>query len=133
MFKHPIRSGLRLRCGRCDQGKLFSSYLKFRPSCDICGLDFRSADTADGPAFFAGSLVMILFAPFYFILPMVETSLAIKILLWIGLLSAIILVCLALLPRFKGVLFNLQVQNKAEEAQFESTGTHGQPPRNWKG
>ncbi len=90
------------------------------------------ADTADGPAFFVGSLAMILFAPFYFILPMLDIALPLKLLAWLVLLSAMGGFCLALLPRFKAVLFNLQVRNRAEEAKWSSTGTHGKPPRGWR-
>ena len=132
MFETPIKSGLMLKCGRCGKGKLFGKYLKFNDRCAHCDLDFSIADTADGPAFFVGFLIMILFAPFYFILPVVEAPWPILILLWAVLLSSMAGLCLALLPRFKGVLFNLQVRHKAEEAKFESTGTHGAPPKNWK-
>ena len=132
MFEHPIRSGVFERCGRCGKGRLFKGYLKFRDECDTCGLDFRSADTADGPAFFVGSLTMILFAPFYFILPLVDLPLLSLIGLWVLLISTMIGFAGLLLPKFKGVLFNLQVRHKAAEASFESTGQHGQPPRNWK-
>jgi uncharacterized protein (DUF983 family) len=52
--------------------------------------------------------------------------------LWVVLLFVMGAFCLLLLPKFKGVLFNLQIQNKAEEAHFESTGKHGKPPKNWK-
>ena len=76
---------------------------------------------------------MIVFAPFYFILPMLEMALWLKILGFAVLLGAMVGTALALLPLFKGVLFNLQLSNKAEEAQWESTGKHGAPPRNWKG
>ncbi len=132
MYEHPIRSGLRLRCGRCGEGSLFRRYLKFRDACPACGQDLTVADTADGPAFFVGFLIMVLFAPFYFILPVVETGLAVKILLWALLLSAMIGLAAILLPPFKAVLLNLQVRNRAEEAKFSKTGKHGQPPRNWK-
>ena len=132
MYDHPIRSGLMLKCGRCGKGKLFRAYLKFQDHCPECGLDFSVADTADGPAFFVGSLVMILFAPFYFLLPVISLPLWLSLLAWIGLLGSMTLFSLALLPRFKAVLFNLQVQNAAEEAKFESTGSHGKPPKGWK-
>jgi len=122
-----------LKCGRCGKGRLFSKYLKFNDKCENCGLDYSVADTADGPAFFVGSSMMILFAPFYFILPMVEAPIFLLLLLWGLLISAMAAFCYLLLPRFKGVLFNLQVRHKAEEAKFESTGTHGAPPKNWRG
>lgn len=132
MFETPIKSGLMLKCGRCEQGKLFGKYLTFNDKCAHCDLDFSIADTADGPAFFVGFLIMILFAPFYFILPVVDAPWPVLAGMWIVLLSSMAGVCLALLPRFKGVLFNLQVRHTAEEAKFESTGTHGAPPKNWK-
>lgn len=133
MLRQPIMRGLKRRCPTCGEGKLFGRYLVFREECAACGQDFRSADTADGPAFFVGFLVMIVFAPFYFILPMLEMALWLKILGFAVLLGAMVGTALALLPLFKGVLFNLQLSNKAEEAQWESTGKHGAPPRNWKG
>lgn len=132
MYENPIRRGLKLRCARCGKGPLFRSYLKFHDKCSACEQDFNVADTADGPAFFVGFLVMILFAPFYFILPMVDAPLAVKIALWIILLGSMFGLALALLPPFKGVLFNLQLRNRAEEAQWESTGRHGTPPKGWK-
>ncbi|MDJ0920517.1 MAG: DUF983 domain-containing protein [Henriciella sp.] len=104
---------------------MFGSYLKFNDKCDHCGLDFTIADTADGPAFFVGFLVMIVFAPFYFILPMVEMPIFGAILAWTVLIGLMGSFTYFLLPRFKAVLFNLQTRHKAEEAQFESTGRHG--------
>ena len=47
--------------------------------------------------------------------------------------GAMIGAALALLPPFKATLFNLQLANKAEEAQWQSTGKHGKAPKNWKG
>ena len=132
MYEEPIKRGLKLRCARCGEGKLFQSYLKFRDECPSCGQDYSVADTADGPAFFVGFLIMIVFAPFYFILPMLETPLPLMLLGWVVLLSVMIGLALALLPPFKGVLFNLQVRNRAEEAQWASTGKHGAAPKNWK-
>ncbi|NQY14575.1 MAG: DUF983 domain-containing protein, partial [Henriciella sp.] len=96
------------------------------------GLDFSAADTADGPAFFVGALMMILVAPCNFILPMVQAPMLILLLLWAALFLAMGAFCYLLLPRFKGVLFNLQVRHRAEEAKFQSTGKHGSPPKNWK-
>src|SRR5687768_14574605 len=43
----------RSKCPRCGKGKLFDGFLKLAPRCEVCGLDYSFADTADGPAFFA--------------------------------------------------------------------------------
>jgi uncharacterized protein (DUF983 family) len=47
-----LQAGLRCRCPRCGEGKLFSGFLRLAKRCDRCGLDFTFADPADGPAFF---------------------------------------------------------------------------------
>jgi len=49
----PVMAGLRGHCPRCGKGHLFEGWLKLRPSCEVCGLDYKFADPADGPAFFA--------------------------------------------------------------------------------
>lgn len=66
----PILKGLRGRCEACGEGRLFSAYLKLNEACPHCGRDMRAADTADGPAFFVGFGVLILTAPFLFLIPM---------------------------------------------------------------
>jgi hypothetical protein len=43
----------RSKCPRCGQGRLFDGFLTFAKTCNVCGLDYAFADTADGPAFFA--------------------------------------------------------------------------------
>lgn len=48
----PFSAGLRCRCPRCGEGKLFSGLLTVRPSCAACGLDFSKIDAGDGPAVF---------------------------------------------------------------------------------
>jgi uncharacterized protein (DUF983 family) len=132
MFEAPIQSGLHERCGRCGKGNLFRRYLKFNDRCDACGLDFSVADTADGPAFFVGSLVMIVFAPFYYMLPIADISIELKVLLMRVLICVMGGSIVFLLPKFKAILFNLQIQHRAEEANFESTGSHGKPPKKWR-
>ena len=101
MFETPIKSGLLERCGRCGKGRLFRRYLKFHDKCAECEMDFTIADTADGPAFFVGSLVMIVFAPFYFILPVIAAPLILKLILWVLLLSVMGACIYFLLPKFK--------------------------------
>lgn len=132
MISKPIKAGLQGKCGQCGEGKLFKSYLTFHETCSHCGQDLTVADTADGPAFFVGFLALIVFAPFFFLVPLIEAPILVKVLLSALIVGGIIGFCLMLLPIFKGVLLNLQVDNRAEEAHFESTGTHGKAPKNWK-
>ena len=48
----PIGRGLRGRCPRCGEGRLFQGFLSLRPACERCGLDYSFADAGDGPAVF---------------------------------------------------------------------------------
>lgn len=118
----PLKAALRGRCGVCGEGKLFHGYLKLKSKCDHCQQDFTVADTADGPAFFVGFAIMILMAPFYFILPIADISIAAKIAGYVVVLGATFGLTLWLLPLGKAALFNLQIHHRAEEAQFEKRG-----------
>ena len=48
----PVKVGLKGRCPRCGEGKLFDGMLALKPRCSACGLDFAFADAGDGPAVF---------------------------------------------------------------------------------
>ena len=48
----PYTAGLRCRCPRCGEGRLFAGYLTLAPRCERCNLDFSFADAGDGPAVF---------------------------------------------------------------------------------
>ena len=115
----PILSGLRLRCGACGKGKLYSGYLKLNTSCPVCGRDMSKADTADGPAFFVGFGVLVLTAPFIFILPMVAMPIWAKVLLFAMLSAVVIGLILVLLPVAKAILLNLQLHHEAEQAHSD--------------
>ena len=116
----PISAGLAERCPTCGQGRVFRAYLKFKPRCEACGQDFTSSDTADGPAFFVGFLVLIIFAPFGFIIPMAKIALFPKILLMLLLTIVTIVASLIMLPKAKSLMMALQVANKAKEAELDT-------------
>ncbi len=107
-------AGLRLRCPQCGEGRLFSSYLKLAPRCGFCGADFSKADSGDGPAVFVILFVGAIVAPLLFVLQF-GTDLPDWLALTITMVATLVL-CLALLPPFKAVLFALQWANKAGEA-----------------
>ena len=114
----PIGRGLRGRCPRCGEGKLFQGFLTLRPACDHCGLDYGFADAGDGPAVFViligGAIVVfaalmteVVYQPPYWLHALVWGSLA-------------ILLPLLLLRSFKGALIALQYRHKAEEGRLAS-------------
>ncbi len=114
---NAISSGLRGRCPRCGQGRLFNGYLSLPPSCTVCGLDYGFADSGDGPAVFVIMLVGFLVVGLAL---WVETSFGppiwLHMVIWIPL--AVVL-CLALLRALKGVLINMQYANSAHEGEID--------------
>src|SRR5947199_7802284 len=46
-----LKRGLRGRCPRCGQGKLFRAFLKVDGHCPVCGLDYSPHRADDLPAY----------------------------------------------------------------------------------
>ncbi len=116
----PIVRGLGGRCPRCGEGRLFQGFLKLRPRCECCGLDFGFADSGDGPAVFviligggvvvfAALITEVVYQPPYWL----------HAVLWLPL---ILIVTLAPLRLLKGVLIALQYHHKAAEGRLEHRG-----------
>ena len=124
-----LSSGLRCRCPRCGQGKLFRGYLKIAPRCERCGLDYGFADPADGPAFFVMSGVSGLVVAVW-----AWAVVAYHPPIWLQFATvfpALILGCLATLRPVKAWLVAEQYVHKASEAQWASTGGHGEGGFAW--
>ncbi|TXN22326.1 DUF983 domain-containing protein [Methylobacterium sp. WL9] len=96
---------------------MFDGFLTFRPSCEVCGQDFSSFSTGDGPAFFVMSIVgfvvvglalwmEITYEPPIWVHALVATSLSVGL-------------SLALVRPLKGLLAALQLHNKAEQGRFK--------------
>ncbi|MFZ3349642.1 MAG: DUF983 domain-containing protein [Xanthobacteraceae bacterium] len=114
-----IRAGLACRCPRCGKGKLFAGFLAPRPRCEVCGLDYKFADSGDGPAVFimfpAGFIVVgaaliteAVYHPPYWV----------HAALWLPL---ILIVTLGPLRPMKGMMIALQYFHKAAESRFGGT------------
>jgi uncharacterized protein (DUF983 family) len=96
---------------------VFSSYLRLRDNCPVCGANFGAADAGDGPTVFVILIVGAIVTPLLFIL-----QFAFHLPDWLSLtltLLAAIALCLALLPPFKATLFALQWKHKAREATHQ--------------
>lgn len=59
----PFVAGLRCRCPRCGEGRLFSGYLDVAERCGSCGLELRAYDSGDGPAVIIIFLLGLLVVP----------------------------------------------------------------------
>ena len=123
----PIVSGLRCRCPRCGEGKLFKGFLKLAPDCDRCGLSYAFADPADGPAFVVMSGVgIVVIAVFAWV------EVAYHPPIWVHFATvfpALLAGCLGTLRPVKAWLVASQFIHKAEEGRFESLGRHDRDPR----
>jgi uncharacterized protein (DUF983 family) len=113
----PFSAGLRGRCPRCGEGKLFAGYLSLKPRCGICGLDNSFADSGDGPAVFVVLIVGFIVVG---IALWAEVSFAPP--LWLLLLLFIplaIVLCMVSLRWAKGILITLQYRNRAAEGRID--------------
>jgi uncharacterized protein (DUF983 family) len=115
--ERAILRGLRGRCPRCGEGKLFRGFLGLQPACTSCGLNYGFADAGDGPAVFviliggfivvfAALIVEFVYQPPYWL----------HAVLWLPL---ILIVTLAPLRPIKGLLIALQYHHKAQEGRLE--------------
>lgn len=113
----PIVAGLKSRCPRCGEGKLFEGVLSLRPRCEKCDLDFAFIDSGDGPAVF-----IILLAGFVVVFAaliveiMYQPPFWLHAALWLPLILAATI--LPLRP-MKGLLIALQYHHKAAEGRLE--------------
>ncbi|HZH51385.1 MAG TPA: DUF983 domain-containing protein [Microvirga sp.] len=113
----PVPAGLKGCCPRCGKGHMFQGFLKVRPKCEVCGLDFAFADSGDGPAFFVMSIVglvvvgLALWVEFAY-----EPPIWLHIVMWF-LLTGIL--SLLLVRPAKGIMIALQYHHKAEEGRFQ--------------
>jgi uncharacterized protein (DUF983 family) len=110
--------GLRGRCPQCGEGRLFAGFLSLRPQCESCRLDYRFADSGDGPAVFVilGAGFVVVFAALL-VEALYRPPFWLHAALWLPL---ILLTTLAPLRVIKGLLIALQYHHKAEEGRWGS-------------
>jgi uncharacterized protein (DUF983 family) len=113
----PVRVGLKGRCPRCGEGRLFDGILALKPRCAACGLDFSFADAGDGPAVF-----VILIVGFIIIGSVLWLQVNYGPPIWVhALLFAPLTVVLSLLSLrwSKGIFVALQYRHDASEGRIQ--------------
>ncbi len=113
----PVSAGLKGRCPRCGEGRLFQGYLALKPRCGVCGLDNSFADSGDGPAVF-----VVLIAGFIVVGLALWTDTTFAPPLWLHLIIWIplaIVLCMLSLRLAKGVLIALQYRHSAAEGRLD--------------
>ncbi|WP_443747831.1 DUF983 domain-containing protein [Asticcacaulis solisilvae] len=101
------------RCPACGKGKLFKSYLKVADACAICGVNFKAAETGDGPVVF-----VLLIAGF-----IACTGLLVSVLAWdwpvwklLSVWPALaVALSLVLMPMLKGVMVASQLRHRVRD------------------
>jgi uncharacterized protein (DUF983 family) len=115
--QNPFSAGMRGRCPRCGEGRLFSGFLTLQPRCAACGLDFSFADAGDGPAQFVILIVGFIVAGGALVVEVAYSPpLWLHFVLWGPL---VLILCLGMLRPLKGVLVALQYHHRAEEGRID--------------
>jgi len=112
--RSPIAIGLKCRCPRCGEGRLYEGFLTVAERCNVCGLDLQKADSGDGPAVFIIFILGFVVVPLALLL---ESAVAPP--LWLHLViwpPVIVGGALALLRPAKGILIALQFRHRASES-----------------
>jgi uncharacterized protein (DUF983 family) len=119
-----IKRGLRGRCPRCGQGKLFCAYLKVAQNCTVCGLDFTPHRADDLPAYLVIVIVGHLVVPTALI---IETDYSPPVWLQLSIyLPLTLILSLALLQPVKGAVVGIQWALKMHG--FDENPPEGVPP-----
>ena len=101
-----LKRGLRGRCPRCGEGKIFRAFLKVDDHCSVCQLDFTPHRADDLPAYLVIVIVGHILVP---IVLLVETEIAPPIWLSMSLWPAVALtMTLSLLQPVKGAVVAIQ-------------------------
>jgi uncharacterized protein (DUF983 family) len=118
----PVSTGIRGRCPRCGEGRLFAGFLTLNQRCPACRLDFDFADAGDGPAVFVILIVGFVIAAGALLLELAYApSIWLHAVLWPPL---VLVFSLGLLRPMKGVMIALQFVNQARTGEIiEDAGT----------
>lgn len=112
----PSQTGLKGKCPRCGQGKLFAGFLKTSERCKRCNLDFTFIDSGDGPAVF-----VIFIVGFLAVVGVLMTEVTFMPPIWLNLLIWIpltVLLCMMFLRPLKGLLIAQQYKRNAAEGRL---------------
>ena len=114
--QEPVSTGLRGRCPRCGEGRVFDGFLHVAPRCMNCGLDFSFADAGDGPAQFVILIVGAIVAGAALLTEIAYSPpIWVHFVLWMPL---VLILGLGTMRPLKGVLIALQYHHKAEQGRL---------------
>jgi uncharacterized protein (DUF983 family) len=101
-----LKRGLRSRCPRCGEGKLFRAFLKVDDHCSVCGLDFTPHRADDLPAYLVIVIVGHIVVP---LILWIETNYSPSVALQLAIyLPLTLILSLLLLQPVKGAVVGIQ-------------------------
>jgi len=106
-----IKRGLKGKCPNCGQTKLFRAYLKPVEHCASCGENWGQVRADDGPAWASMLIAGHVLAPFFYFI-----TFRMELPDWVRTLALVLVgvgICLAVLPRMKGLFIALIWSTKA--------------------
>lgn len=111
--------GIRCRCPRCHQAKLFQGFLQLRLKCPHCGLNLKNAENGDGAAFFLIFIIGAVVACLAWLLEEVASpALWVHYVVWFPI---IIIMALVLLRPAKSILIAYQYRYRPQAFDDELT------------
>ncbi|MBZ0139296.1 MAG: DUF983 domain-containing protein [Pseudorhodoplanes sp.] len=113
----PLVAGLTCRCPNCGEGPLYQGFLSLKPRCERCGLDYRFADSGDGPAVF-----VILLAGFVVVFAALVVEVIYQPPFWLhAVIWGPLILAVTILPLrpLKGLMIALQFHHKAQEGRLD--------------
>lgn len=115
-LSQSVLRGLACKCPRCGEGRLYAGFLKLRPACEVCGLDYAFIDAGDGPAIF-----IIMIAGFIVVGSALVVEIKYQPPFWVhAALWGPLILATTLLPlrAMKSLLIALQYHHKAAEGRL---------------
>lgn len=95
-----LKRGLKLRCPNCGQGKLFKSFLKVSPQCEVCGVDNSVYPSDDAPPYLTLVLTGHVIVPLYMTIERAfSPPMWLEAAIWLPLTA---IMAIGLLPYMKG-------------------------------
>ena len=113
----PTQTGLRNRCPRCGEGRLFKGFLSLDDHCQNCGLDYNFSDSGDGPAVFIIMIVGFIVVGLALVVEFTfHPPYWLQMVIWVPVVLGL---SIGLLRPLKGLMIAQQYRHRAQEGRVE--------------
>ncbi len=114
----PTQTGMRNRCPRCGEGRLFKGFLSLEDHCQNCGLDYNFSDSGDGPAVFIIMIVGFIVVGLALVVEFTfHPPYWLQMVIWIPVVLGL---SIGLLRPLKGLMIAQQYRHRAQEGRVDT-------------